>query len=79
MPLYRPVGKGNFPFRRNCSITIIEGTKISFSGYRQQKNNIEDILKCEVAWLMFGEIGDTESDCLVICYDTVLCEFYGLS
>lgn len=73
MPLYRAVRKGNFSFKRNCSVIIcIEGTNIDFCVCRQHKSNIEDILKCVTVWLIFGEIGDNESDYFITCCDSVL-------
>ena len=53
--------------------------QISFPDCRQQKSNIEDILKYETAWLIFNEIGDIKVECFVMCYDTVLWEVCGFS
>ena len=50
--------------------------QISFPDCRQQKSNIEDILKYETVWLIFNEIGDIKVECFVVCY--VYCALRGL-
>ena len=46
---------------------------ISFPDCRQQKSNMEDILKYEAVWLIFNEIGDIRGSVLlcvmILCFE----------